>query len=223
MENRKYNNNELLNEIATNLGWTGQRIMDNNLLLNIIAETIGKGGGGGVDPEQVEEIINQSLLVNSKMNRVELFIESISEGIKDKDGNVLDFDAVKALVEDTTKFVTLMYQGFNWLLPTIDDNGDAIQFEGTYILSGEASIERVMINMDNELSVYSIPVENSNRKKQTFEGVAEADKQKYYPSIKAVEDYITGKIDGVTIQKISQAEYDELTDKDPNKLYFIYD
>lgn len=132
-----------------------------------------------------------------KMERVELYFESVASGIKDKDGNVLSFEEVKALVEDTSKFVTLMYQGFNWLLPTIDDNGDAIQFEGTYIISGDATIERVMINLDDELSAYSIPVENANRKKQDISTVAEADKQKYYPSVKAVENYVDAKIGNI--------------------------
>lgn len=53
---RKYDNNELLNDMAMKLGFVGTRVRDNNLLLNYIADNIG-GGSSGLTPEEVEEIL----------------------------------------------------------------------------------------------------------------------------------------------------------------------
>lgn len=53
---RKYDNNELLNDMAMKLGFVGTRVRDNNLLLNYIADNIG-GGSSGLTPEEVEELV----------------------------------------------------------------------------------------------------------------------------------------------------------------------
>lgn len=79
---------------------------------------------------------------------------------KEGETTALTFAQVKALVDDPTQFVALKYGDIFWLLPQYDDLGGAIVFTGVSLLSEQGDVWRVAINEQNEISDYSIAIEN---------------------------------------------------------------
>lgn len=72
----------------------------------------------------------------------------------------LTFAQVKALVDDPALFVALKFGDIFWLLPQYDDMGGAIVFTGTSLLSEQGELWRIAINESNQVSQYSIALEN---------------------------------------------------------------
>lgn len=72
----------------------------------------------------------------------------------------LTFAQVKALVDDPALFVALKFGDIFWLLPQYDDMGGAIVFTGTSLLSEQGDLWRIAINESNQISQYSIALEN---------------------------------------------------------------
>lgn len=79
---------------------------------------------------------------------------------KEGETTALTFLQIKDLVDDPTQFVALKYGDIFWLLPQYDDLGGAIVFTGVSLLSEQGDVWRVAINEQNEISDYSIAIEN---------------------------------------------------------------
>lgn len=149
----------------------------------IINFGFGTSGTGGLTPEQEEKL-------NNSIERVELVYESNYIADSKNPDVALTFDEIYALVLDETKFVTLKAADIWWLLPSMDFYGDAIMFTTTDIISENAELYRVIINSNDEISDYFIPLENNNLKKDDL-ATEKVGNFSCYPTVKAVNDALS--------------------------------
>lgn len=142
---------------------------------------------------EIDDLLsNLNSLVETKMKQVPLTRDT--DGIKDKAGNVLNYEAVKALVEDETNFVYLVDARVLHIPAFINEPEDegAIEFAASFIFGDRVAIHRVIINSANEVKVNQVNVEHESDKLATGTLVhryeTNADK---YPSVKALVEYLT--------------------------------
>ena len=89
-------------------------------------------------------------LLNKKISRISLFYWESDNTIKDGEGNVLTYEQIVALVDDSKNFVTLQDSDSSYLLPHYEDGG-AIIFTGLDVFSAGDYTHRIAINLDNEI------------------------------------------------------------------------
>lgn len=121
----------------------------------------GGGGGGGLTPEQVRAIVESynyttmSAVENKKyMNQKKLTLNGDATAIVDEDGNTLTYAQVKALVDNKALFVYLLVDNA-FYIPcgdmVVPSGHNAVEFSSAFIVSGEASIARIIIDTENEV------------------------------------------------------------------------
>lgn len=183
------NNDTVFNAKIGNLKVEGEVVTKANVIEKLSNVLFGASGGGGGTVDAYTKAQTDALL-RPKLERVELLYDGTS--IK-QDGVVKTFQEIYDLVDNTSKFVTLQAYDMWWLLPSMDYVGDAILFTNTDILSEDAECYRIIINSNNEISDYFIPLENRNLKKDdlTIETVGD---KKCYPTVKAVNDALEGYV-----------------------------
>lgn len=103
----------------------------------------------------------------------------------------LTFAEVLALVEDTTKFVTL-YDGFNLFLPVYDDEGGAVIFSSAYIQNGSPQITRVTINSAGQIKYETAFMEYANLKTDNLNNEG-SEQWRTYPTTRAVNEALAQK------------------------------
>lgn len=153
-------------------------------------------------------------LIGKKMERVELAMIASETPLRitmKGQTTALTFEQIKALVQNTAKFVTLLVDEAYYLIPSLDYYDDAVQFVGTNILTGQAEAVRVMINSSDVVSCYAIELEDSGHKVSSMENIIPYDQYIKYPNVKAVIDYISAHGGGLT------PEQEELLNEVPNK------
>lgn len=109
----------------------------------------------------------------------------------------LTFAEVLALVEDTTKFVTL-YDGFNLFLPVYDDEGGAVIFSSAYIQNSRPQITRVAINNAGQIKYETAFMEYANLKTDNLNNEG-SEQWRTYPTTHAVNAALNGKVNASDI------------------------
>lgn len=124
------------------------------------------------------------------MQRVEL--ETTGDDIHVKGTTTpLTFAEVLALVEDTTKFVTL-YDGINLYLPAYDDQGGAVIFTSSFIQNSQPQITRVAINNAGQIKYESATMEFANLKTDNLNNEG-SEQWRTYPTTHAVNEALNDK------------------------------
>lgn len=122
--------------------------------------------------------------VADKIERVELECDDTKIVLKGTT-TALTYAQIKALVDDSKKFVTLHYLDMWWMLPAYDDGG-AIMFTATDIEGGQPVTTRVIINTEGKLNNYSIIGEDADHKTDDLSKETAQDGHATYPTTHAV-------------------------------------
>lgn len=151
--------------------------------------------------------------IGEKMTFCELWCDG--DKITRKDSQIaLSFAEVKELMDDPSQFVALKYIDVFWMLPQYDDEGDAIIFTGVSLMSAQGDLWRVAINEENQISDYSIAIENQYLKTNDL-GDEQRDNFKTYPTTQAVNAALDDKVDKVPGKGLSSNDF---TTQEKNKL-----
>lgn len=155
------------------------------------------------------------------ITRVELVCDDDQHITLIDDPTPLTYEQVKALVDDTTKFVTLRYLDMWWMLPSYDDGG-AIMFTSSDIQGGHVMVTRVILNDDEQMNNYSIVAEDADHKTDDMSVETASDGHRTYPTTHAVngalatkantDGYYTELTSGMSEQLLSP---DGITDEEP--------
>lgn len=111
--------------------------------------------------------------------------------IVDKDENVLTYNDIVDLYQNQKTFVYCVHTNVITLPSFKEDEGFA--FTGTYTIRDKSHIIRVIINSSNDIHTDDVEVEDVVNKRSR---ITESNKTSidFYPSIKAVVDYIDGHV-----------------------------
>lgn len=151
--------------------------------------------------------------IGEKMTFCELWCDG--DKITRKDSQIaLTFAEVKELMDDPSQFVALKYIDVFWMLPQYDDEGGAIIFTGVSLMSAQGDLWRVAINEENQISDYSIAIENQYLKTNDL-GEEQRDNFKTYPTTQAVNAALDDKVDKVPGKGLSANDF---TTQEKNKL-----
>lgn len=135
--------------------------------------------------------------IGEKMTFCELWCDG-DKITRKNDQTALAFSEVKDLMDDPSQFVALKYIDVFWMLPQYDDEGGAIIFTGVSLMSAKGDLWRVAINEENQISDYSIVIENQYLKTDDLEE-EQRDNFKTYPTTQAVNAALNGKVDNEDI------------------------
>lgn len=177
-----------------------------------ILEATQQGGGGSVTPEQVHAIIEEynyttmsDVEAKKYMQQKKLTLNGDDPlQILDEAGNVLTYEDVKTLVDNKALFVYILVDNA-FYIPcgdmVVPSGHNAVEFSSAFIVSGEASIARIIIDTTNTV---------------LYEQYWLADKEWVRGQIPSLTGY-------VKVVTLTQAEYDALATKDAATLYVITD
>lgn len=151
--------------------------------------------------------------IGEKMTFCELWCDG-DKITRKNDQTALTFSEVKDLMDDPSQFVALKYIDVFWMLPQYDDEGGAIIFTGVSLMSAQGDLWRVAINEENQISDYSIAIENQYLKTNDL-GDEQRDNFKTYPTTQAVNTALNDKVDKVPGKGLSSNDF---TTQEKNKL-----
>lgn len=174
-----------------------------NDALKLLGDTYVRGIGGFTGSITPTTRTLQSV-INGKIERVELECDD-NETIHAKDTmTAMTYGDVKALVDDSTKFVTLRYLDMWWMLPSYDGSG-AIIFTSTQILGGNIKVMRVVMDMDGVLASDSITAEDSEHKTSDLSNIYALDGRETYPATKMINELVGILSTSDTLYKVKLA------------------
>lgn len=151
--------------------------------------------------------------IGEKMTFCELWCDGDKIARKN-DQTALTFAEVKELMDDPSQFVALKYIDVFWMLPQYDDEGGAIIFTGVSLMSAQGDLWRVAINEENQISDYSIAIENQYLKTDDLTE-EQRDNFKTYPTTQAVNAALDDKVNKVQGKGLSSNDF---TTQEKNKL-----
>lgn len=128
-------------------------------LLRLLEE--GGGGGEGTTPAQVRAIVeayNYTTMADVEakkyMQQKKLTLNGDATAIIDEEGNTLTYDEVKTFVDNKGLFVYLLVDNA-FYIPcgdmVVPSGHNAVEFSSAFIVAGEASIARIIIDTENEV------------------------------------------------------------------------
>ena len=148
------------------LGGTGDKnkydsVYQEELEMLRLLEEGGGGGGEGVTPAQVRAIVEgynyttmAAVEAKDYMNQKKLTLNGDATAIVDENGNVLTYTQIKALVDNKALFVYMLVDNA-FYIPcgdmVVPSGHNAVEFSSAFIVSGEASIARIIIDTENEV------------------------------------------------------------------------
>lgn len=223
----------------------------------------GGGGGGGLTPEQVKAIVEEynyttmaDVEAKKYMQQKKLTLNGDDPlQILDEDGNALTYAQVKALVDNKGLFVYLLVDNA-FYIPcgdmVVPSGHNALEFSSAFIVSGEASIARIIIDTANEVIYEQYWLADKDWVRQqnyttmaaveakgyateaeipSLDGYATeewVEEQGYLTEHQDLSNYATKdeipSLDGYAkVSKLTQAEYDALATKDDSTIYIITD
>lgn len=151
--------------------------------------------------------------IGEKMTFCELWCDG-DKITRKNDQTALTFSEVKDLMDDPSQFVALKYIDVFWMLPQYDDEGGAIIFTGVSLMSAQGDLWRIAINEENQISDYSIAIENQYLK---TDDLTEEKRGgfKTYPTTQAVNAALDDKVNKVPGEGLSSNDF---TTQEKNKL-----
>lgn len=221
-----------------------------------LLEEGGGGGGEGVTPAQVRAIVEEynyttmaDVEAKKYMTQKKLSLNGDASAIVDEEGNTLTYEQVKALVDNKALFVYMLVDNA-FYIPcgdmVIPSGHNAVEFSSAFIVSGEASIARIIIDTQNEVIYEQYWLADKDwvrgqgylTEHQSLDGYATenwVESQGYLTEHQSLAGYATenwvenkGYLTEVPaiyakIVSLTQAEYDALSTKDDHTLYIITD